>query len=275
MLCGWFPETAFAPGSVWFPLSAALTSVAVVCIADNLHSWDLWTAFWWDGLQLTYSKNRKFSVCVFGYREKRSYALMLYFILFFSGSIIIFTSLLLFPLHFLSPKDAALFLVPSSFRNIASQSCHREPHTPVVSPLCGHGWLILTSFQYFHTHSGLSLSVRTSDQWLHRILLCSFSKFPPSPQPSAKPETRFCHKVVVIFVLTGHLKFVVFCEFKLCHSPGFICCIKWEILKRGGSRENLVLQNRRTNISKKNGVLSVAGAAGRLSGMKTENQPVV
>lgn len=77
-----------------------------------------------------------------------------------------------------------------------------------------------------------------------------FPSFSPPPQLSAKPETRFCQKVVVTFVLTGHLEFVVFCEFKLCHSPGFVRYSKWEILKRNGSRENIVLQNRRINISK-------------------------
>lgn len=200
-------------------------------------------------------------------REEIFMPLILFFILFFSGRLTIFALLLLFPFTFQPPKESALFRVPSSFRNIASPSCHREPLTRLC-PFSAVSALIYQKYFSVFSHLQWILSFWEEFRWIVALsfpMSSSSAVFPnpPSLSPICLQSLRdgagetwhwpFFPPVfgillyfyivlyfvslsctVFTFVLIGNLKFIVFFGFWLCRCSGFICYTEWGMPRWSG-----------------------------------------
>lgn len=116
-------------------------------------------------LPLSRVENSSFVWFICLVREEIFMPLILFFILFFSGRLTIFALLLLFPFTFQPPKESALFRVPSSFRNIASPSCHREPLTRLCLFSAVSALIYQKSFSVF-SHLQWILSFWEEFRWI-------------------------------------------------------------------------------------------------------------
>lgn len=198
----WFPERGFSPGreNVWFPL--CFPPVVVECVdADSLHlQFVAKMLVKWITLSVSREENSSglfIGIVYFVSLNADCMPLILFFILCFFLVWSHFPVLLLFRFTSQSPLNITLFLIASSFRKNASQSCHRELHT-LFCLFCA--LIYQKCFQYFHAYGGLSLAWRAGvcpflllvllAQQFSQALLCTSTRLSPTTLRDGTAENR-------------------------------------------------------------------------------------